>query len=79
MLEDKGIKEMAVEALQVVLEVVLMVGLLLCTKLTSDTKPNIYDRPNTVVIDGHKLSVLPLIEELVPFNVESVLREEVDM
>ena len=39
-----------------VLEVVLMVGLLLCTKLTSDTKPNIYDRPNTVVIDGHEFS-----------------------
>jgi hypothetical protein len=47
------------------------------TKLpSSDTKPNIYDRPNTVVIDGHEFSVLPPIEELVPFIVGNVLREE---
>ena len=49
------------------------------TKFTSsDTKPNIYDRPNTVVIDGHEFSVLPPIQELVPFMIEHVLREEGD-
>ena len=48
-----------------------------CSKLAlSDTKPNIYDRPNTVVIDSHEFSVLPPIEELVPFIFENVLREK---
>ena len=42
----------------------------------SDTKPNIYDSPNTVVIDGNQLTVLPKIQELVPFIEEYVLREQ---
>ena len=45
---------------------------------TSDAKPNIYDRQFTVVIDAHEFSVLPPIDELVPFMTEYVLKEEGD-
>ena len=44
----------------------------------SDTKANIYDRPNTVVMECEEFSVLPPVGELVPFIVEHVLKEPVD-
>ena len=49
------------------------------TKLRpSDTRANICDRPNTVVMECEEFSVLPAIGELVPFIVENVLREPQD-
>ena len=44
----------------------------------SDTKANIYDRPNTVVMECEEFSVLPPVGELVPFIVENVLKEPLD-
>ena len=41
----------------------------------SDTKANVYDRPNTVVMECQEFSVLPPVEELAPFIVENVLKE----
>ena len=39
------------------------------TKLQpSDTRPNIYTRPNTVVLEYQEFSVLPPDEEVVDFN-----------
>ena len=40
----------------------------------SDTKANVYDRPNTVVMECQEFSVLPPVEELAPFIVENVLK-----
>ena len=42
---------------------------------SSDTKANVYDRPNTVVIECQEFSILPPVEELAPFIVENVLKE----
>ena len=47
------------------------------TKLKpSDTKANIYDRPNTVVMECQEFSILPPEEELVDFLHENVLPED---
>ena len=46
------------------------------TKLkNSDTKANIYDRPNTVVIECQEFSILPPEEELADFLHENLLPE----
>lgn len=39
----------------------------------SDTKANVYDRPNTVVMECQEFSVLPSVKELSPFIMQKVL------
>ena len=42
----------------------------------SDTKANIYDRPNTVVIECQEFATLPPDEEVVKFIYEEVLSDQ---